>query len=494
MLFTLLPRIDTGFLPGLSDKKDQVRLVDSLEPGGMSDLLADETVAFRAFPNRDHGAPPDYWRVFVLDNELNGKWIRNRRQGDWGVSEQPDIDNQFAFTIAAERHDMKFVPIAGWPLDAASNYNLNIMGEMRSRASVPQQQQQVSVTGFNDVFLNTDMPGNTQLSDANPRLQDWAKSLRTSYPNDRDFINAVLTEFQQSFVYNTQIELPNSNPLDHFFFTSREGYCSTFASAMVSILRAANIPSHIVTGYLGGSWNPYGNFWLVRNADAHAWVEAQLSNGEWLRFDPTLSVMPVSLSRFESLAERGADLRPQQQDLVAQERKTTFAERVRLAGLWVDAMNIRMTQAILQYGQGESDTSDSQATRVIFSVIAGFIALVIISFFWVAVRLARAKRAVPKQEKRLERLLQPYIGRRPLSVSLPAYAAQAKSVLTPQQAELAHKLATAIYEVRFSLQPSETTRQKRFKSMNTELRMLAKSLGGFQAGWQRFRRWQSKSV
>ena len=158
VLFTLLPRIDTGFLPGLSDKKDQVRLVDSLEPGGMSDLLADETVAFRAFPNRDHGAPPDYWRVFVLDNELNGKWIRNRRQGDWGVSEQPDIDNQFAFTIAAERHDMKFVPIAGWPLDAASNYNLNIMGEMRSRASVPQQQQQVSVTGFNDVFLNTDMP------------------------------------------------------------------------------------------------------------------------------------------------------------------------------------------------------------------------------------------------------------------------------------------------------------------------------------------------
>lgn len=487
ILFTLLPRIDTGFLPGLSDAKDQVRLVDNLEPGGMSDLLADETVAFRAFPNRAHNASPDYWRVFVLDEEQNGKWQRRRRQGAWLQSDAPVLESQFAFTISSERHDMKTAPVPGWPLDAASDYRLNIMGEMRSRASIAQQQRQVAVSGYSSVFLSSDMPTDTALSAANPQLQDWARSMRKSYPNDRDFINAVLSEFRERFVYNTQIELPDADPLDHFFFTLRQGYCSTFASTMATILRAAGIPAHIVTGYLGGAWNPYGDFWLVKNADAHAWVEARLSNGEWLRFDPTLLVMPVSLDRFESLADRGTELRPQQQALVAQPTALTFTERVRQAGLWVDAMNIRMTQAILQYGQNQNSLSDRRANNIIFGIIGSFIALVIILFFVIAVRLGRIRRTVPKQEKRLEKLLLPYLGPRPPSLSLNDYAVLGHDNLSSAQMEMAQSLARQIYAARFSAQPNEKTRAAMLKALNADLHVLGKSLGGLSAFWQRLR-------
>ena len=490
VLFTLLPRLDTGFLPGLSDKKEQVRLVDSLEPGGMSDLLADETVAFRAFPNRTHATPPDYWRVFILDSENAGRWGRGareraKRQDQWADTQPLDFEQQYAFTIAADSHDMKFLPVPGWPLAAASDYQLNQMGEIRNRAANIQQQRQVAVTGFQSAFISSGMRGSTELSDTNPKLQAWAKAKRSDYPDDMDFINLVLSEFQQKFSYNTQIELPGTNPLDFFFFEGRQGYCSTYASAMATILRAAGIQAHVATGYLGGAWNPYGDFWVIRNADAHAWVEARLSNGQWLRFDPTLSVMPVSLNRFQGLAERGAELRPQQQELVATPRALTLSDRVRQAGLWVDAMNIRMTQAILQYGQDSEANSSPRNIGLIFAVIGGFIAIVIIGVFIIAGRFAAQGRSVPKQEKRLERLLAPHIGVRPDSMSLTDYTSKSAEVLEAEDAALACLIADRIYDARFSSKPTQTERQAAFRALDKVLRQFAKSLSKYSFGTMR---------
>jgi len=481
LLFTLLPRLDTGFLPGLSDTKEQVRLVDSLEPGGMADLLADETVAFRAFPNRTHAAPPDYWRVFILDIEQNGNWRRGARQrannqDQWVEGSLPDFDQQFAFTISADRHDMKSLPVPGWPLATASNYQLNNVGELQSRVAVAQQQRQVAVSGFQSVYLASDMPVTTKLSDANPRLQAWAKETRSAYPDDKDFINAVLSEFQQRFVYNTQINLPSLDPLDHFFFTSQQGYCSTFASTMTTILRAAGIPAHIATGYLGGAWNPYGDFWVVRNADAHAWVEARLANGQWLRFDPTLAVMPVSLDRFQGLAERGADIRPQEQELVSEPRALTISERFRQASLWVDAINIQMTQAILQYGQDSDGGSQENDLRLIFTTIGIFIAFAMISVFFIAIRVGRLNRLIPRQEKQLEWLLSPYIGARPVSMSLTHYAAMPAENISDESANLAISLAHKIYAARFSAIKTGNHRRAALRALNKELRLLRQQL------------------
>lgn len=489
VMFILLPRIDTGFLPGLNDKKDQIRLVDNLDPGGMADLLEDETVAFRAFPNRDHKSPPDYWRVFVLDKEQDGQWLRQRRQGTWSVSAKPSPDDQMVFTIAADRHEMRTLPIPGWPVDNARNYQLNQFGESRSADRYPNQSQQVITTGQMAVLLQSDMPQSTTLSSANPKLQDWARTLRASQPSDRDFINAVLAEFQNQFVYSTQIDLPREDPLDHFFFTLRQGYCSTFATAMATILRAADIPAHVVTGYLGGAWNPYGDFWLVRNADAHAWVEARLSDGVWLRFDPTLAVMPVSLQRFESLAEQGTSIRPQSQPLEAAEKDLSLVDRARQVALWADAMNIRMTQAILQYGQTGETATNNRGLAMIFTVIAGFIGVVILGFFLIAVRLGRAQRSLPPQERRLERLLRPYIGQRPQSMSLPDYANQACKVVSAEQANAIQPIVALIYQMRFA-PTDKPERRAMARQLNKDLRRLSRLLSIWdRAAW----RWHRKA-
>ena len=69
------------------------------------------------------------------------------------------------------------------------------------------------------------------------------------------------------------------------------------------MLRSQGIPARMVVGYHGGEFNYIGNYYVVRQSDAHAWVEAYLepdeipenilgpedrhAGGGWLRLDPT---------------------------------------------------------------------------------------------------------------------------------------------------------------------------------------------------------------
>lgn len=84
--------------------------------------------------------------------------------------------------------------------------------------------------------------------------------------------------------------------LGEFLAATKSGYCEHYAAAAANLLRLAGIPARVVTGYAGGEWNPWLRTLTVRDADAHAWVEAwDDAAGEWLRYDPTLSVEPSFL-------------------------------------------------------------------------------------------------------------------------------------------------------------------------------------------------------
>ncbi|NCY26684.1 MAG: transglutaminase domain-containing protein, partial [Alphaproteobacteria bacterium] len=75
------------------------------------------------------------------------------------------------------------------------------------------------------------------------------------------------------------------------FLDKKVGVCSHYASAVAIILRLKNIPTRLVSGFMGGSYNKYANFYLVTQNDAHVWVEAY-SDGKWLRLDPTAWISP----------------------------------------------------------------------------------------------------------------------------------------------------------------------------------------------------------
>jgi hypothetical protein len=62
-------------------------------------------------------------------------------------------------------------------------------------------------------------------------------------------------------------------------------------------MRAANIPAHVVVGYLGGDVNPFGGYLIVRQSHAHAWAEAWLRDKGWRRIDPSLAIAPQRVDR-----------------------------------------------------------------------------------------------------------------------------------------------------------------------------------------------------
>ena len=63
---------------------------------------------------------------------------------------------------------------------------------------------------------------------------------------------------------------------------------------MIIMLRSIGIPSRLVTGFLASEWNEFGNYYTVRQRDAHAWVEVYFPHSGWITFDPT---PPVAQAR-----------------------------------------------------------------------------------------------------------------------------------------------------------------------------------------------------
>jgi hypothetical protein len=76
-------------------------------------------------------------------------------------------------------------------------------------------------------------------------------------------------------------------PVAEFLFEKRKGYCEYFASAAAVLLRLQGIPTRYVRGFTVREANRIGGHYVVREADAHAWVEVLLPGRGWVEADPT---------------------------------------------------------------------------------------------------------------------------------------------------------------------------------------------------------------
>lgn len=81
--------------------------------------------------------------------------------------------------------------------------------------------------------------------------------------------------------------------VDYFLFESRRGVCTNFASAMVVMLRAASVPSRLVTGYLGGEPDKTSGKFIIRGLNTHAWVEVFFPGYGWITIEATPSGTPL---------------------------------------------------------------------------------------------------------------------------------------------------------------------------------------------------------
>jgi transglutaminase-like putative cysteine protease len=120
--------------------------------------------------------------------------------------------------------------------------------------------------------------------------------------NEYDLVMALTSYLQQNFEYTQQLgHVPRGrDPVDWFLFDAKKGYCEQFATAEVLMLRSLGVPARLATGYSTGDYNPVLDQSIVREHDAHAWVEVWFPNHGWVPVDPSPGFSALAATQFPS--------------------------------------------------------------------------------------------------------------------------------------------------------------------------------------------------
>jgi len=130
-----------------------------------------------------------------------------------------------------------------------------------------------------------------------PRVRDLgvqivsAAGAQTPY----DKAKAIERWLRQNIQYSESIPTPPQgvDPMEWFLFDEKQGYCNYYATAMIVMLRSQGIPARMAAGFAQGTWDPEQNAFMVRERDAHTWVEAYFPGYGWIEFEPTADEAPL---------------------------------------------------------------------------------------------------------------------------------------------------------------------------------------------------------
>ena len=303
ILFILFPRVQ-GPLWGLpQDAYNSSGLSDTMSPGSMSKLTLSEAVAFRVsyqtkMPRRDQL----YWRGPVL-------WNYDGRTWTTGVSTSqnaPQLDATtppVSYSVTLEAHNKKWLYALDMPAAIPANTVLTDDFQLLNKEAVNtrlryQVSSNLSYHANPDESVAQRQRALQLPPQLNPRSMELATSWRAAQHDDAQVVQTALRFFSENnFSYTLEPPLWGRDGVDDFLFKNQQGFCEHYASAFVYLMRAAQIPARVVTGYLGGEFNEVGNYTIVRQSDAHAWAEVWLPGRGWVRVDPTAAIATERVER-----------------------------------------------------------------------------------------------------------------------------------------------------------------------------------------------------
>ena len=367
VLFVLFPRFAPLWgIPG-DAMSGRSGLSASMQVGNLASLALDESIAMRVkFEGRPPAQQDLYFRGPVLANFDGREWRPLQRLG-----------NRFAPGLQAP----SLLQVAGTPvryqvtMEANNRPWLLVLDAASSAPEVPgmatlmtSELQWVADRPVTDLlryraesyFQFRHGPQASAVSlppeyrelppGFNPRTQALAQELvrnaATGTTGKAALVGGALEHLRSGgYTYTLDPGVYGQHTADEFWFDRKEGFCEHIASAFVVLMRAMDIPARVVTGYQGGEMNTVDGFWVVRQADAHAWTEVWLAGRGWVRVDPTSAVAPGRTGALQRL-------RPPQGVLAGAigTFNPTLAASLRAA--W-DAMNNGWNQWVLNYTQSK---------------------------------------------------------------------------------------------------------------------------------------------
>lgn len=151
-------------------------------------------------------------------------------------------------------------------------------------------------------YIEKDLKPYLQLPEFNHNIYKLAREIAGDL-KDPELISKKIEEYlKKEYKYSLNLS-SSSSPLEDFLFKKKEGHCEYFSSAMALLLRHLEIPARVVNGFKRGDFNSTGGYYVVREKDAHSWVEVYIEDKGWVAFDPTPSI-PMGYKRSIFIALR----------------------------------------------------------------------------------------------------------------------------------------------------------------------------------------------
>jgi protein-glutamine gamma-glutamyltransferase len=301
-LFLFFPRLTGSFWALPSSELAVTGLGDEMTPGSITRLTDSYESAFRVhFAGTVPPPRARYWRGPVLHSFDGFTWRRERAFAPQPLLEYSGEAYRYRVTLEPNQHNWWFalekpasalpanvfrtyddMLVTALPIDRAVSYELTSHTQWLTTSRLSRIEQRI----------DTRLP-----ADRNLRSRELGERLRGQAPNVPAFVEQVLDLFRRGgFEYTLSPPALGLDSVDDFIFHTKRGFCGHYASAFVMLMRAGGVPARVVTGYLGGEWNPIGSYMIVRQADAHAWAEIWLEERGWTRVDPTAVVAPARLT------------------------------------------------------------------------------------------------------------------------------------------------------------------------------------------------------
>lgn len=336
--FLLFPRVGMGFLSfGDGAGRQMAGFSGEVELGGFGVIRTDPTVVLRVLPDPNEPPPTERAnRSFRLrgtsfDRYEDARWSRTPERprrvtpqlGTFSLQRQSrGRESRLQIVLDAIEPPVLFFPIGTVGLELPP----------RIEGGIDVQRQLVRGRGLDVRYLDGDglqqrytaiyepdrpfdveelTPEERTLyvqlpHDLSPRVRELAARV-AGEGDERARARRVEAWLRDSGELAYSLEQPDTSgrdPLDVFLFEARRGHCEYFSTALAVLLRSVDIPARNVTGFVGGTFNPYGDYYAIRQGDAHSWVEAYV-DGRWESFDPTPpargEVAPADSGFFASL-------------------------------------------------------------------------------------------------------------------------------------------------------------------------------------------------
>jgi hypothetical protein len=110
-------------------------------------------------------------------------------------------------------------------------------------------------------------------------------------PTPYDAVQRIESYLRSSYTYS-EVPPRRKLPLRAFLLRDGVGYCQQFSGAMALMLRMIGIPARVASGFSPGTASGPGTY-VVRDFDAHSWVEVYFNQIGWVPFDPTPAAAPA---------------------------------------------------------------------------------------------------------------------------------------------------------------------------------------------------------